>query len=193
MTNQRETTILWDRAHRPAGGQRHRLAEPRQRADLRAAEGRRAASRSSARRPAWCSIAYFSGTKIKHLLDTHDGLRRRAERGEILFGTVDTWLIWRLTGGRCHVTDYSNASRTLLFNIHTLDWDDELLAILDIPRAMLPEVRPSSEVYGQTAAEWFGGRFRLPAMRATSRRPRSARPVSRRAARRTPTAPAASC
>ena len=100
--------------------------------------------------------AYFSGTKIKHLLDTHEGLRDRAGRGEILFGTVDTWLIWRLSGGRLHLTDYSNASRTLLLNIHTLGWDDELLEILDVPRAMLPEVRSSSEVYGQTDPEWFG-------------------------------------
>ncbi len=79
-----------------------------------------------------------------------------AERGEILFGTVDTWLLWRLSGGRLHITDYSNASRTLLFNIHTLDWDDELLRILDVPRAMLPEVHASSERYGETSAEWFG-------------------------------------
>ena len=100
--------------------------------------------------------AYFSGTKIKHLLDSYDGLRDRAARGEILFGTIDTFLIWRLTGGRCHVTDVSNASRTLIFNIHTLQWDDELLRLLDIPRAMLPEVRSSSEVYGQTDPELFG-------------------------------------
>ena len=91
------------------------------------------------------------------------------------------------------MTDYSNASRTLIFNIHTLDWDDELLGILDIPRAMLPEVRPSSEVYGQTADELFGGSIPLPATRAISRRPFSARRVSRRAAQRIPTAPAVSC
>ena len=92
---------------------------------------------------------YFSGTKIAAPA-RHDSrpARPRARRGEILFGTVDTFLIWRLTGGRAHVTDVSNASRTLLFNIHTLDWDEELLRILDIPRAMLPEVRGSSEVYG---------------------------------------------
>lgn len=100
--------------------------------------------------------AYFSGTKIKYLFDTHEGLRERSERGEILFGTIDSFLIWRLTGGQQHVTDYSNASRTLLFNIHELDWDDEILALLNIPRAMLPEVRSSSEVYGQTAPELFG-------------------------------------
>ena len=83
-------------------------------------------------------------------------MRARAERGEILFGTVDSWLIWRLSGGKCHLTDYSNASRTLIYNIHTLQWDDELLEILGIPRAMLPEVRPSSEFYGLTAEQWFG-------------------------------------
>jgi glycerol kinase len=100
--------------------------------------------------------AYFSGTKIKHLLDSTDGLRARAARGEVLFGTVDSFLIWRLTRGRCHVTDVSNASRTLLFNLHTLDWDDELLALLDVPRAMLPEVHASSEVYGTCDADFFG-------------------------------------
>jgi glycerol kinase len=100
--------------------------------------------------------AYFSASKIKHLLDTTDGLRARAARGEVLFGTVDSFLIWRLTGGRAHVTDESNASRTLLYNIHRRAWDDELLALFDVPRAMLPEVRSSSEVYGQTAAELFG-------------------------------------
>ena len=93
---------------------------------------------------------YFSGTKLKFLLDTVPGLRVRAERGDVLFGTVDSFLIWRLTGGKRHVTDVSNASRTLLFNIHTLDWDDELLEILGVPRAMLPEVRASSEWYGET-------------------------------------------
>ncbi len=100
--------------------------------------------------------AYFSATKVKWLLDNVPGLRERAERGEILFGTVDTWLIWNLTGGRVHVTDYSNASRTMMFNINTLDWDDEILDHLGIPRAMLPEVRPSSCVYGETAPDVFG-------------------------------------
>src|SRR5690606_7362937 len=90
---------------------------------------------------------YFSGTKIAWLLDHVPGLRQRAERGEVLFGSVDAWLLWKLTGGRVHLTDYSNASRTLIFNIHTLDWDEELLDELGIPRAMLPEVRPSSQVY----------------------------------------------
>ncbi|ECA9415034.1 glycerol kinase GlpK [Salmonella enterica subsp. enterica serovar Stourbridge] len=93
---------------------------------------------------------YFSGTKVKWILDHVEGSRERAKRGELLFGTVDTWLIWKMTQGRVHVTDYTNASRTMLFNIHDLDWDDKMLDVLDIPRAMLPQVRKSSEVYGQT-------------------------------------------
>ncbi|MGD9646265.1 MAG: FGGY family carbohydrate kinase, partial [Pirellulales bacterium] len=105
--------------------------------------------------------AYFAGTKIKHLLDTVSGARAAAEAGKLLFGTIDTYMIWRLTGGRVHVTDYSNASRTLLFNIHTLDWDDELLAALDVPRAILPAVRPSSEIYGDTDANLFGGPIKI--------------------------------
>ncbi|HUU33502.1 MAG TPA: glycerol kinase GlpK, partial [Vicinamibacterales bacterium] len=100
--------------------------------------------------------AYFSASKIKHLLDTTDGLRARAARGEVLFGTIDAFLIWRLTGGAVHVTDESNASRTMLYDIHQRSWDDELLALFDVPRAMLPEVRGSSEVYGHTQAGLFG-------------------------------------
>jgi len=101
--------------------------------------------------------AYFSASKIKHLLDTTDGLRARAARGEVLFGTIDSFLIWRLTGGRVHVTDESNASRTLLYNIHQRRWDDDLLALFDVPRQMLPEVRASSEVYGETEPGLLGG------------------------------------
>jgi glycerol kinase len=99
---------------------------------------------------------YFSGTKITWLLDNIPGARERAERGELLFGTVDTFLIWRLTGEQVHATDYSNASRTLLFNIHTLAWDDDLLRELRVPRVMLPRVLPSSQVYGQTNRDLFG-------------------------------------
>lgn len=104
---------------------------------------------------------YFSGTKIKHLLDHNEELRTRGEKGEILFGTVDSFLVWRLTGGRVHATDVSNASRTLLFNIHTRDWDDELLGILGVPRQMLPEVKPSSGDFGETDDEHFGGPIRI--------------------------------
>ena len=100
--------------------------------------------------------AYFSGTKVKWMLDNVPGARAKAEAGELLFGTVDTWLIWKMTGGKAHVTDYSNASRTLMFNIKTLEWDQKLLGELGVPRSMLPEVRPSSEVYGKTEASVFG-------------------------------------
>ena len=155
VTNQRETTVLWERdTGRPVANAivwQSRVSTPI--CDQLKADGLEETFRT---KTGLVIDAYFSGTKIKHLLDTHEGLRARAEKGEILFGTVDTWLIWRLTGGRCHVTDYSNASRTLIFNIHSLDWDDELLRILSIPRAMLPEVRSSSEVYGETADELFG-------------------------------------
>ncbi len=105
---------------------------------------------------------YFSGTKVKWLLDNVAGLRTRAERGEIAFGTIDCWLVWRLTGGKAHVTDYSNASRTLLYNIRELRWDEEILELLEIPRAILPEVKPSSCVYGETDPEMFFGTHRIP-------------------------------
>ena len=155
ITNQRETTILWERAtgrpisnaivwqSRITAGICERLKQDGLEDAVRAKTG-------------LVIDPYFSGTKIKHLLDAHDGLRDRARRGEILFGTVDTFLIWRLTGGRVHVTDASNASRTLLFNIHTLDWDDDLLAALDVPREMLPQVVASSDVYGETDASILG-------------------------------------
>ena len=155
VTNQRETTILWDRkTGKPVANAI--VWQSRVTAgicDRLKADGTEDTFRD---KTGLVVDAYFSGTKIKHLLDTIDGLRARAERGEILFGTVDTFLIWRLTGGKVHVTDYSNASRTLIYNIHTLDWDDELLKILDIPRCMLPEVKSSSEVYGETDPNLFG-------------------------------------
>lgn len=155
VTNQRETTILWDQATgKPIDNAivwQSRITAGI--CDQLKADGWEPNVRS---KTGLVVDAYFSGTKIKHLLDKHDGLRARAQRGEVLFGTVDSFLIWRLTGGKRHVTDYSNASRTMLFNIHTLQWDDELLAALDIPRAMLPEPVPSSQVYGETAEELFG-------------------------------------
>jgi glycerol kinase len=155
VTNQRETTILWDRK---TGKPVANAIVWQSRASAGICDELKAKGYESLFREKTGLVvdAYFSGTKIKYLFETHEGLRARAERGEILFGTVDTWLIWRLSGGKRHVTDYSNASRTLLFNIHTLDWDDELLKILGIPRAMLPEVRPSSEVYAHTDPVWFG-------------------------------------
>lgn len=104
---------------------------------------------------------YFSGTKIRWILDNVEGARERAEKGELCFGTVDSWLIYKLTKGAVHVTDYSNASRTLLFNINTLEWDDELCEILQIPKSMLPEVKPSSCIYGETDSEFFGGPVKI--------------------------------
>ena len=155
VTNQRETTVIWDRTTgRPVANAI--VWQSRITADICAklkAEGTEAVFRQ---KTGLVLDAYFSGTKIKHLLDTVSGLRTKADRGDVLFGTIDTFLLWRLTGGRQHVTDPSNASRTLLFNIHTGQWDDELLKLLDVPRAMLPEVRSSSEVYGQTDAALFG-------------------------------------
>jgi len=160
ITNQRETAILWERdTGRPVANAivwQSRVSAPI--CDRLKADGLADTFRA---KTGLVIDAYFSGTKIKHLLDTVEGLRSRAERGEVLFGTVDTFLIWRLTGGKQHVTDYSNASRTLLFNIHTLDWDDALLKLLNVPRAMLPAVKSSSEVYGETKAEFFGAPIRV--------------------------------
>ena len=155
VTNQRETTLLWEReTGRPVGNAI--VWQSRVSADIcerLKSDGCEAVVRE---KTGLVIDPYFSGTKIKYLLDTIEGLRERAKNGEVLFGTVDTFLLWRLTGGKCHVTDVSNASRTLLFNIHTLDWDDELLTLLDVPRAMLPEVRSSSEIYGATEPDLFG-------------------------------------
>ncbi|HEX6989262.1 MAG TPA: glycerol kinase GlpK [Bacillota bacterium] len=156
ITNQRETTLVWDRA---SGEPVHNAIvwQDRRTADLCGqlkAQGHEAAFRE---RTGLVVDPYFSGTKIAWLLENVPGLRPRAERGELAFGTVDTWLIWKLTGGRVHATDYSNASRTLIFNIHDHDWDGHLLGLLGIPRAMLPEARPSSGVYGETAPEVLGG------------------------------------
>ena len=156
ITNQRETTIVWDKE----------TGEPVDRAIVWQCR----------RTSAYCDSlkdkglvdrfraktglvidAYFSGTKLKWILDHVEGARERAERGELLFGTVETWLIWKLTRGRVHVTDYSNASRTMLFNINTLEWDEEILRELDIPRCMLPKAMPSSCVYGETDPQFFGG------------------------------------
>jgi glycerol kinase len=155
VTNQRETTILWDReTGKPIANAivwQSRISAPI--CERLKSEGVEPLFRE---KTGLLLDPYFSGTKATHLLESIDGLRERSERGEILFGTVDSWLIWRLTGGRVHATDASNASRTLMFNIHTLDWDDELLGLLGVPRAMLPTVEPSSYVYGQTSEEWFG-------------------------------------
>lgn len=156
ITNQRETVVLWDRkTGEPVCNaivwQDRRTATI---CDQLKADGLEETFRA---RTGLVIDPYFSGTKIKWLLDQDPNLRRRAEQGEIAFGTIDSWLVWKLTGGRAHVTDYSNASRTLLFNINELRWDEELLRILQVPAALLPSVKPSSIVYHQTdPAAFFG-------------------------------------
>lgn len=157
ITNQRETTVVWDRA---TGLPIHHALvwQSRQTAEICEALKDRGLNGFFRDRTGLLLDPYFSGTKVKWLLDHVEGARERAERGELLFGTIDTWLIWKLTGGQAHVTDPSNASRTLLYNIHEERWDPELLELLEVPAAMLPEVRPSSGVYGVTAPYHFFGR-----------------------------------
>ena len=149
ITNQRETTVLWDRnTGKPIYNAI--VWQCRRTADIVDGLLKEGLGEHIKNATGLVPDAYFSGSKVKWILDRVDGARERAKRGEILFGTVDTWLLWKLTGGRVHATDYTNASRTMLFDIHKLDWDDTLLRALDIPRAMLPEVRYCSEVYGYT-------------------------------------------
>lgn len=149
ITNQRETTVLWDRnTGKPIYNAI--VWQCRRTADIVDGLLKEGLGEHIKNVTGLVPDAYFSGSKIKWILDRVEGARERARRGEILFGTVDTWLLWKLTGGKVHVTDYTNASRTMLFDIHRLDWDDTLLKALDIPRAMLPEVRYCSEVYGYT-------------------------------------------
>ncbi len=160
ITNQRETTLVWDKStgepiHHAIVWQCRRTAEY---CDSLKAKGLVDAFRA---KTGLVIDAYFSGTKLRWLLDNIPGARTRAERGELLFGTVETWLIWKLTRGRVHITDYSNAARTMMFNINTLAWDNEVLAELDIPRCMLPEVRPSSQVYGEADPQFFGGPIKI--------------------------------
>ncbi|QHT63066.1 glycerol kinase GlpK [Paenibacillus lycopersici] len=156
ITNQRETTVVWDRA---TGAPVYPaiIWQSRQSADIcerLSAEGHGDAVRE---RTGLRIDPYFSGTKIAWILENVAGARERAEAGALLFGTIDTWLIWKLTGGAAHVTDVTNASRTLMYNIHELGWDDAMLTMLDVPKAMLPEARSSSEVYGHTEPSLFGG------------------------------------
>src|SRR6185436_16472274 len=160
ITNQRETTVLWDKhTGKPVANAivwQSRVSAPI--CDALKAAGHEDLVR---KKTGLVIDAYFSGTKVAHLLKTIPGLKARAEKGDILFGTIDTFLIWRLTGGKRHVTDVSNASRTLMFDIHALDWDDGLLALLGVPRKMLPEMRASSEVYGTTDTKLFGGEIKV--------------------------------
>ena len=156
ITNQRETTIVWDKAtgepiHNAIVWQDRRTAEY---CDSLRAKGLTDIYRA---KTGLVIDPYFSGTKIRWVLENVPGAREKAERGELLFGTVETWLIWKLTGGKVHVTDYSNASRTMLYNIVKLEWDEEIMAELGIPRCMLPEVKPSSCIYGSSEFELYGG------------------------------------
>ncbi len=160
ITNQRETTIVWDKetgepVYNAIVWQCRRTAEY--------CDGLRDAGYSEMIRQKTGLLIdpYFSGTKLRWILENVEGARERAERGELLFGTIETWLIWKLTGGKAHVTDYSNASRTMMFNINTLDWDDEILRILNIPRCMLPKPMPSACVYGETMPNIFSGPIKI--------------------------------
>jgi len=155
ITNQRETTVVWDRE---TGAPLYNAIVWQCRRTAPACDRLRAEGWAEPIRAKTGLVvdAYFSGTKVAWLLEHVPGLRTKAERGEALFGTIDSYLMWRLSGGHLHVTDVSNASRTMLFNIHDLDWDGEILALLQIPRAMLPEVRPSSQAYGVTDGGLFG-------------------------------------
>lgn len=156
ITNQRETTIVWDKntgepVYNAIVWQCRRTSEY---CDSLKEKGLTDSFRA---KTGLVIDAYFSATKLKWILDHVEGARERAEKGDLLFGTVDTWLIWKLTNGNVHVTDYSNASRTMMYNINGLEWDSDILAELDIPLCMLPDVRPSSEVYGMTDTSFFGG------------------------------------
>lgn len=156
ITNQRETTVVWDK-HTGKPVYNAIVWQSRQTVDI-CDELREAGHSDMVRDKTGLLIdAYFSGTKVKWILDHVEGAREKAEAGDLLFGTIDTWIIWKLTNGEKHVTDYSNASRTLMYNIYDLKWDDELLEMLSVPKSMLPEVRPSSEVYGHTASKHFFG------------------------------------
>ncbi|MGY4691408.1 glycerol kinase GlpK [Salibacterium sp. K-3] len=156
ITNQRETTVIWDKE---TGKPIYNAVvwQSRQTEDICRELRDRNLNETFREKTGLLLDPYFSGTKVKWMLDRVEGARDKAERGELLFGTIDTWLIWKLSGGAAHVTDYSNASRTLMYNIHDLKWDEELLDILGVPVSMLPEVRPSSEVYAHTVDYHFFG------------------------------------
>ncbi|KMN47027.1 glycerol kinase [Bacillus cereus] len=156
ITNQRETAVVWDKT---TGKPVYNAIvwQSRQTVEICDELKEKGYSDMVREKTGLLIDAYFSGTKVKWILDNVEGAREKAENGELLFGTIDTWLVWKLSGGKAHVTDYSNASRTLMFNIHDLQWDDELLDMLTVPKSMLPEVRPSSEIYGETIDYHFFG------------------------------------
>ena len=160
ITNQRETTVVWDKetgepVYNAIVWQCRRTAEY---CDQLTAKG---CGEMIRQKTGLLIDAYFSGTKLEWILDNVDGAREKAEKGKLLFGTIETWLIWKMTAGRVHVTDYSNASRTMMFNITTLEWDEEILRLLEIPKSMLPEPMPSSCIYGETEATLFGGPIKI--------------------------------
>src|SRR5688500_6408158 len=156
LTNQRETVVAWERSTGEPAARAVVWQDRRTAPDCDALRAR-GLERTFREKTGLVLDPYFSGTKMRWLLDNTPGLRGRAGRGEVVFGTVDSWLVWKLTGGRTHATDVSNASRTLLFNIHTLEWDEELLGLLDVPREALPEILPSAHVYGETDPSAFFG------------------------------------
>ena len=156
ITNQRETAIVWDK-NKGVPNYQANVWQCRRTSEYCDSLKEKGLVGSYREKTGLVIDAYFSATKIRWILEHVEGARERAERGELLFGTVETWLIWKLTKGRVHVTDYSNASRTMLFNIKTLQWDDEILKELEIPKCMLPEVKPSSSIYGEADPQYFGG------------------------------------
>ncbi|HZH05211.1 MAG TPA: glycerol kinase, partial [Lautropia sp.] len=160
ITNQRETTLVWDRR---TGRPIHNAIvwQDRRSESICAALREQGAEPEIRQRTGLIVDAYFSGTKIRWMLDNVAGARALAEDGALAFGTVDSWLIWKLTGGRLHVTDVTNASRTMLYNIRTGEWDDTLLRLLGVPRSMLPQVHPSSHIFGETDAQHLGGSLRI--------------------------------
>ena len=160
ITNQRETTVVWDKTT----GQPvyHAIVwQCRRTSDYTESLKARGLTETFQQKTGLILDPYFSGTKCRWILENVEGARERAEKGELLFGTIETWLIWKLTKGKVHVTDYSNASRTLMFNINTLEWDDEILKEFNVPRSMLPEPKPSSYIYGEADPEFFGGPIRI--------------------------------
>ncbi|MCP8617637.1 glycerol kinase GlpK [Salirhabdus salicampi] len=156
ITNQRETTVVWDK-HTGKPVYKALVWQSRQTADICNELNNQGYGDLFREKTGLLIDAYFSGTKVKWVLDNVEGAREKANNGDLLFGTIDTWLVYKLSGGKAHVTDYSNASRTLMFNIYDLQWDDELLDILTVPKNMLPEVRQSSEVYAKTVDYHFFG------------------------------------
>ncbi len=160
ITNQRETTIVWDK--KTGQPVYHAIVwQCRRTADYCDGLRKQGYTDMIREKTGLLIDPYFSGTKLRWILENVEGAREKAEAGQLLFGTIETWLIWKMTGGKVHVTDYSNASRTMMFNIHTLKWDEEILALLGIPACMLPEVRPSSEIYGETESSLFAGPIKI--------------------------------